>query len=414
MPFLGDRYGEALEKGDLKLAFDPEEGGFSVWHFEHRFPVNPLNYPIILDRALAALPEVGDEGSAEVLSISERLRRMGDETNSERMAAFPEEAEGLKRRLAHAVAASSTLKAAIDRAVTLVNGFKGHPDSFGALHRILEAQAYRLAHWRVAASDINYRRFFDVNSLAGLKVEDRRVFEGAHAMLFRQIREGRIDGLRIDHIDGSPIRRAMPARSRRLWARLLHRGGEDPGARREVAPLADRRHHRLRRAQPDRRAVRRPGQARGGGQALCRGDRHGRALRVLLRNVKGEILETSFASELEVLTSDLKQVADADRRTRDFSVNALRQALSEIIARFPVYRSYLGSDLDENEIEPEDLKLIGDTVRKAKRRSSLPDRSVHDFAQAVLLGRLDTEGPAGPTRRWCAASAAASSSSPAR
>ncbi len=116
----------------------------------------------------------------------------------------------------------------------------------------------------------------------------------------------------------------------------------------------------------------------------------------LLRNVKGEILETSFASELEVLTSDLKQVADADRRTRDFSVNALRQALSEIIARFPVYRSYLGSDLDENEIEPEDLKLIGDTVRKAKRRSSLPDRSVHDFAQAVLLGRLDTEGPGRP------------------
>ncbi len=92
--FLGDRYGEALEKGDLKLAFDPEEGALSVWHFEHRFPVNPLSYPIVLDRTLAALAEVGDEASAEVLSISERLRRMADEANVERQAGYPEEARG--------------------------------------------------------------------------------------------------------------------------------------------------------------------------------------------------------------------------------------------------------------------------------------------------------------------------------
>ncbi|SEO38982.1 maltooligosyl trehalose synthase [Methylobacterium sp. ap11] len=397
VPFLGDRYGEALEKGDLKLAFDPEEGALSVWHFEHRFPVNPLSYPIVLDRTLAALAEVGDEASAEVLSISERLRRMADEANVERQAGYPEEAEGLKRRLAHAVASSPDLKAAIDRAVTLVNGFKGHPDSFGALHRILEAQAYRLAHWRVAASDINYRRFFDVNSLAGLKVEDRRVFEGAHAMLFRQIREGRIDGLRIDHIDGL----ADPAGYARALQAALGPGFYivvekilEPGEKLRPWPIAGTTGYDVLNQidglfvdQGKREAV-------AGLYAGATG--MDEPYPWLLRNVKGEILETSFASELEVLTSDLKQVADADRRTRDFSVNALRQALSEIVARFPVYRSYLPQELDENEIEPEDLKLIGDTVRKAKRRSRLPDRSVHDFAERVLLGRLDTEGPGRP------------------
>ncbi|GJD53539.1 hypothetical protein OPKNFCMD_6316 [Methylobacterium crusticola] len=397
VPFLGDRYGEALENGNLTLAFDPAEGGFSVWHFEHRFPVCPLSYPIVLDRALAALPVVGDEGSAEVLSISERLRRMGEETNPDRLAAFPGEAEGLKQRLAQAVERSPGLQAAIDRAVTLVNGFKGHPDSFGALHRILEAQSYRLAHWRVAASDINYRRFFDVNSLAGLKVEDARVFEGAHAMLFRQIREGRIDGLRIDHIDGL----ADPAAYARALQAALGPGFYvvvekilEPGERLRPWPIAGTTGYDVLNqidglfVDRDRRREVAALYARATGVD----DPYG----WLLRTVKAEILETSFASELEVLTSDLKQVADADRRTRDFSVNALRQALSEIIARFPVYRSYLPQELDENEIEAGDIKLIGDTVRKAKRRSRLPDRSVHDFAQNVLLGRIDTEGPGRP------------------
>ena len=398
VPFLGDRYGEALEKGDLKLAFDPQEGGFAVWHYEHKVPICPLSYPIVLDRALAALPEVGDAASAEVLSISERLRRMSEETSPERLAAFPGEADGLKQRLAEAVAGSPDLGAAIERAVALVNGFKGHPDSFGALHRILEAQSYRLAHWRVAASDINYRRFFDVNSLAGLRVERDEVFEGAHAMLFRQIRAGRIDGLRIDHIDGL----ADPAGYVRALQSAVGPGFYivvekilEPGERLRPWPVAGTTGYDVLNQidglfvdQGRREAVR----------ALYAGatgmdEPYG----LMLRQVKAEILETSFASELEVLTSDLKRVADADRRTRDFSVNALRQALTEIVARFPVYRSYMPQDLDEGDLEEEDVRLIEGAVRKAKRHSRLPDRSVHDFAQGVLLGRIDTDSPGRPS-----------------
>jgi (1->4)-alpha-D-glucan 1-alpha-D-glucosylmutase len=393
IPFLGDRYGEALEKGDLKLAFDPDEGSFSVWHYEHRFPVCPLAYPIILDRALVAIGEIGTEAAAAALAASERLRSMNDETVPERRAAFPEEAETLKRRIAEAVADSPGLRVAIERAVTLINGRPGLPESFGTLHRILETQAYRLAHWRVAASDINYRRFFDINGLAGLRVEVPEVFARTHETVFRLVREGRIDGLRIDHIDGladpagyvEALQREVgpgfyivvekilePGEPLRPWA-VAGTSGYD------ALNLID--------------GVFVDMDAEGAFEALYRRTteiegRYG----ALLRAAKTEILEMSFASELEVLVSDLKRIADADRRTRDFTVNALRRAVVEIVARFPVYRSYI----DDSGAEPEDLRLVEDTIAKAKRGSTLPDRTTHDFIAGALLGRIETESPGRP------------------
>ncbi len=127
---------------------------------------------------------------------------MALETAPERRASFPEEAEVLKQRIVVAAEAQQDVKTALDRAVTLMNGIAGQPESFSSLHRLLEEQNYRVAHWRVAASDINYRRFFDINSLGGIRVEKPEVFERAHELIFRLVREDRIQGLRIDHIDG--------------------------------------------------------------------------------------------------------------------------------------------------------------------------------------------------------------------
>jgi (1->4)-alpha-D-glucan 1-alpha-D-glucosylmutase len=395
IPFLGDRYGEALEKGDLKLAFDADEGSFSVWHYEHRFPVCPLAYPIILDRALVAIGEIGTEAAAAVLAASERLRTMNDETAMERRAGFPEEAEALKHRIAEAAADSPGLRVAIERAVTLINGRPGLPESFGTLHRILEAQAYRLAHWRVAASDINYRRFFDINGLAGLRVEVPEVFTRTHETVFRLVREGRIDGLRIDHIDGladpsgyvETLQREVgpgfyivvekilePGEPLRPWA-VAGTSGYD------TLNLIDGVFVNTEAESAFDALYRRASVIEG---------RYG----VLLRAAKTEILETSFASELEVLVSDLKRIADADRRTRDFTVNALRRAVVEIVARFPVYRSYI----DDRGLEPEDHRLVEETVDKAKRDSTLPDRTTHDFIAGALLDRIETEGPGRPDR----------------
>jgi (1->4)-alpha-D-glucan 1-alpha-D-glucosylmutase len=397
IPFLGERYGEALEKGTLELRFDEPAGAFSVWHYEHQFPICPLHYPTILNRALAALGEIGDDMSAEVLKISEQLRAMGEETTRERRRTMPEAAEALKRDLAAAVRASPQIAAAIDRALHLLNGNRDYPDSFGPLHRLLEQQSYRLAHWRIASSDINYRRFFDVNSLAGLRVELSDVFQKSHDLLFRLIREGRIDGLRIDHIDGL----ADPLGYARALQAVVGPGFYivvekilEPGEKLRDWPVAGTTGYDVLN-QLDGILVDqglKPRIEKFYQWATEVDEPYG----FQFRAAKAEILEISFASELEVMTGDLKQIADADRRTRDFSTNAIRRALIEIVARFPVYRSYLPGDLDESEIEDEDVELIEGAVRKAKRWSALPDRSVHDFAADALLGRIEVGGAGQP------------------
>ncbi len=325
---------------------------------------------------------------------------MGEETDWERRRAFPEEAECLKRDLAQAVRASPQIAAAIYRALHLLNGNKDYPDTFGPLHRLLEQQSYRLAHWRIASSDINYRRFFDVNALAGLRVEKSDIFQKSHALLFRLVAEGRIDGLRIDHIDGlaDPLSyaRALQAAIGPGFYVVVEKILE-PGEKLRPWPVAGTTGYDVLN-QLDGILVDRASRSK-----IERfyewmtgvDEPYG----FQLRAAKAEILEISFASELEVLTADLKQIADADRRTRDFSLNAIRRALIEIIARFPTYRSYLPGDLDESDIEAEDVALIENAVRKAKRWSALPDRTVHDFAASALLGRIDTTGPGRPEPR---------------
>jgi (1->4)-alpha-D-glucan 1-alpha-D-glucosylmutase len=393
VPVLGQFYGDALEQGELKLSFDPEEGGFSVHHWEHRLPIVPTTYPIVLDRALAVLDATPEPSRTSLLAASERLRAMGDDADPDRRRAFAEEAQQIKRRLCEAAAASPAVREAIDRAAALINGEVGVPESFGTLHRILELQSYRLAHWRVAASDINYRRFFDINGLAGLRVEDPDVFAATHELIFRLVREGRIQGLRIDHIDGL----ADPEGYARALQEAIGPGfyvvvekilepGEDlrswPVAGTtgyDVLNLIDGIFVETGNAAAIDRIYRDRAEIEG---------RYG----ALLRSSKAEILETSFASELEVLVSDAKRIADADRRTRDYTMLALRRALVEIVARFPVYRTYLG----EGPIAPEDRDLVEQTVAKAKSGSVLPDLTVHDFVASALLGGIETEGPGRP------------------
>ena len=342
VPFLGSRYGVALEAGELQLRFDAEEGTFSVWHWEHRFPVCPFDYPDVIDRALAALGEI-DSGT-ELLAVAEILRAMATETAPERRSAFPEETKALKARIAEA-SASPDVKDAIERAVVLFNGVSGTPESFGSLHRLLEVQNYRLAHWRVAASDINYRRFFDINSLGGIRVEEPDVFARTHELIFRLVREGRVQGLRVDHVDGladpegytQALQREIGPDFYILIEKIL-----EPGEALRPWPVAGTTGYDVLNVIDgvfvDTRNARRF-------EAIYRvasGVDTGYGTQ--LRAAKEEIVETSFASELEVLVSDLKRIADVDRSTRDYTTVALRRALTEIVARLPVYRTYITED----------------------------------------------------------------------
>jgi (1->4)-alpha-D-glucan 1-alpha-D-glucosylmutase len=392
LPFLGAQYGEALENGNLHLAFDAERGAFSVWQYEHRFPVSPPTYPDILDNALAILGTSAI--SRDVLAIVGELRSMAGETSARRRADFPARAENIRKRLARAARREPALLRAIERAVEVLNGIKGRAESFGPLHDLLEKQAYRLAYWRVAASDVNYRRFFDIDSLAGLRVEERDVFEASHALIFRLVREGRVHGLRVDHIDGladpqgyvEALQGAVGPGFYLVVEKIL-----EPGEKLRDWPIAGTTGYDaltlLDGILVDRNA-------KGPFDRLyrvCTG--RGEDFHDALRRAKLEILETSFASELESLVSDVKRIADSDRRTRDATVNAIRTALSEVIASFPVYRTYL---TEGRAIAPEDQDIIEASITEAKAKSRLADPSVHDMIAAVLLERGGP--PARPSR----------------
>jgi (1->4)-alpha-D-glucan 1-alpha-D-glucosylmutase len=394
LPFLGSPYGEALESGNLHLAFDAEQGSFSVWHYEHRFPISPLNYPDIVDTALAILGKSAIGG--DVLAIVGELRSMAGETSARRRANLPARAETLKARLARVVRWQPSLLRAIERALEVLNGIKGRPESFEPLHNQLEQQAYRLAYWRVSGSDVNYRRFFDIDSLAGLRVEERDVFEASHALIFRLVAEGRVHGLRIDHVDGladptgylESLQGAVGPGFYIVVEKIL-----EPGEKLRDWPIAGTTGYDalslLDGVLVDRNAKAPLDKL----YRVCTGG--GENFHAALRRAKLQILETSFASELESLVSDVKRIADSDRRTRDATVNAIRTALSEVIASFPVYRTYL---TERHAAAPEDIEIVEQSVTDAKVRSRLADPSVHDMIAAILLERPDLGMPARPSR----------------
>ena len=188
LPMLGRPYGEALTADEIKLNYAAGEGSFSAWYFKHRFPINPQRYSEML-KVIVAAADAGEEpGGRALLALAEEHARPGSPSYRQ--------APALKRSLA-----------AIEGAQPIIErGLKAyradHEAGVNALHRLLERQHYRLADWRLAVSGINYRRFFDVNELAGLRVEDARTFRDMHALVARLIAAGQLQGLRLDHIDG--------------------------------------------------------------------------------------------------------------------------------------------------------------------------------------------------------------------
>jgi len=206
VPVLGESYGRVLERRELEPRFEREGGAFAIYYHDHRFPLDPRSYPRILEPALKlmqpdALPP---QARSEFESLIAAFGHLPD-----RNAASPEEAaernrdtEIYKRRLTAMCGAHPEIGAAIDQAVAHLRGETSAPASADALHELLEAQAYRLASWRVASDEINYRRFFDVNDLAALRMENEAVFEKTHRFTLELLRAGKLDGLRIDHPDG--------------------------------------------------------------------------------------------------------------------------------------------------------------------------------------------------------------------
>src|SRR5881398_2601634 len=203
LPILSDQYGRVLERGELHVHF--EEGTLYLLYAGRRLPIAPGTYRHILEIALQNLAEYKDEDFyAELQSIITALEYLPKRTESDpkRIAERVREKEIIKRRLERRCAEARQVQQAIEKALAQINGNPGDPRSFDKLDGLLNEQAYRLAFWRVAAEEINYRRFFDVNDLAAIRMELPEVFDTAHKLLLDLVAQKAVTGLRIDHPDG--------------------------------------------------------------------------------------------------------------------------------------------------------------------------------------------------------------------
>ncbi|MGH9893442.1 MAG: alpha-amylase family glycosyl hydrolase, partial [bacterium] len=205
LPILGDQYGIVLENQEIVLSF--EDGGFFVSYYSNKLPIDPKTSIAILAFRLDDLTkEVGDNDPhlQELQSIITSLRHLParNDMNPEKISERYREKDIVKRRLHTLTTESDVLAQYLRNNVERFNGTKGDPRSFDLLDEILNHQAYRLSYWRVASDEVNYRRFFDINELAAIRMEDPEVFRETHQLIFRLLEEGSVTGLRIDHVDG--------------------------------------------------------------------------------------------------------------------------------------------------------------------------------------------------------------------
>jgi len=386
IPILGSPYGEALEAGEIELRYDAGEGSFSVWYHEHRLPIGPSRYGEILQKVVAEAGASEEPAGREVLELATRYRGPHNPPRHQASA------------LKAALASITDGKDVIERGLGAYR--PPRPDAVLALHYLLERQHYRIAYWRLAGSDINYRRFFDINTLAGLRVEDAGTFQAIHGLVRRLIAKGCLQGLRLDHIDGLRDPHQYFRRLQRLIDVERPPGG---GPFYVVAEkiLADGEH-----------LPRFAGVVGTTGyewlnviSRLLLDDRRLATLDTTWREVSGDptgfdaihiearrrVIANILASEFTVLTRLLARIAAGHYTTRDYTAERLRAAFELFILHFPIYRTYVTPSGPSRE----DRAIIESALAKARADWFGSDVGIFDFLRDALTLDLIARGRAG-------------------
>jgi len=399
LPILGDAYGDILARGELVLAHDVEQGRLEFTYHAHRFPLAPESYAQVL-RA-AELRIVDAEVAAIVASIAAAFANLPGADGA--WEAREREKANTHGRLVKLTARHASAHEAIDNAVAWFNA-QAQRDP---LHALLEAQHYRLAYWRVASDEINYRRFFDINELAALRIERAEVFEATQSLALDLAARGLAQGLRIDHPDGlfdpaqyfERLQRGFVERRGGVLPALdadgrpcrpLYVVAEKIAAPHEDVPASWHVHGTTGyRFANVANGVLIDGDAAAAFGRIWRGFTGlVEAYEAVVREGKRAVTRNALSSELTMLAAQLLRLARADRRTRDFTLNNLRRALAQVVACMTVYRTYI-----VDEPSAQDAHFIDEAVREAMRASELPDHSIFEFLRTSLLGRAVAEAP---------------------
>ncbi|WP_342347744.1 malto-oligosyltrehalose synthase [uncultured Nitrospira sp.] len=407
LPILGDQYGIVLENQEIILHYD--DGQFFLTYYENRLPVDPCTWSTILtfrQDTLNQSLENSDPHLHEYQSIITALSHLPAraETETERVAERYREKEVIRRRLSTVVTENLTIRNFLLENIRLLNGIKNSPRTFDVLDHLVSHQAYRLAYWRVAAEEINYRRFFDINQLAAIRMEEPEVFQAAHKKIFELLTSGAVNGLRIDHVDGLYNPRAFLAQWQQWAAEHLEVQADTKG--RSLYLLVEKILGTEERLTSD---------------WLCHGttgydylalvnqlfiqETHQRQIEQiysrftkqslryddLIYDSKNLIMTSSMSGEINALGHQLNVLSERNRRSRDFTLNSLIHAIREIIACFPVYRTYIGPDPLEGVLD-RDRAYIRLAVARAKRRNPAISNLVFDFIRDLLL-RIPQNSP---------------------
>jgi len=504
LPFLGDQYGRVLESGELRLAF--QGGAFTVQCSGLQIPLEPKSSLQILGHQPERLQELFPPESAplqELFSIMTSLQHLPGPTEevAEKKEERHREKEIIKRRLARLCQEIPEIGGFIEENLAIFNGTKGDPHSFDLLDRLLQEQVYRLSYWRVATEEINYRRFFDINGLAAIRMEDPAVFDQTHQLLFQLIREKKVTGVRIDHVDGlydpltylrklqkscyqqltgctevaeqsgttgtgsvdlgsvnagianagpanagpanagpataGPANGSLPGETQCTGYPLPEGEGQGGGAGNsdeqassgaDCASLYSRQMEQDPGFQPFYALVE---------KILMKGEQLPKEWPVsgstgydfqnqvngifvdtekakafdriydrylgyrsdfteLVYEKKKLVMQVSLSGELNMLGHRLNTISETDRLTRDFTLNSMVRAISEVIACFPVYRTYV----IPGTVREKDIQYIEAAVARAKRKNPAMNSSVFDFLSDVLLLRFPEQAKDSDRNAW--------------
>jgi len=392
-PFLGRFYGHALEAGELRLAY--AEDGFAVSYYDLNFPLKIESYLTLLTTRVAALRrELGEEQPdyIQFLGILYVLQTLNSEAGS---GERPSQVKFIKQNLWTLYKKNPVIRQAIDAAVEACNGRPGEPESFNFLEVLLAEQWFRLAFWKVASEEINYRRFFSINDLISVKVEEQEVFAQSHALIFDMLEKGHFTGLRIDHIDGlydpavylQRLRRQAP-QTYLVAEKIL--GEEEPLPPWPIQGTTGYDFMNAVNGVFCQTTAEKIFTARYRNFTGMKED-----CAELVYAKKKLIIERYLFGDVNNLAHLLKNIASRHRYGSDITMDSLKQALIEVLALFPVYRSYI----DAAAIRDEDRRYIETAIDQARERNPGHINEL-DFIGRILLGQLEEFLPEESRAQW--------------
>jgi (1->4)-alpha-D-glucan 1-alpha-D-glucosylmutase len=396
LPILGKHYGQALEEGELGVSLD--ESGFFIKYYDHRFPLAPETYAHLLLHRFEDLTRVLGEANPAIISLRGIIALVGhlpsrDLVSRKKLRERRRDTEVIKKSLWLLYQGSPVVKEFLDENMKIFNGRKGDSESFNLLDRLLTVQPYRLSFWQVALQMINYRRFFSINDLIGIRIEDQKVFDAfKHDLLFRLIEEDKVTGIRADHIDGlsDPLEYLerlqkklaqgvkTPAPETGFYVLVEKILAEDEGLPQEWPVSGTTGYDFLNIVNGlfvDEQGLRKLQTVYVDFTSL------GARPTDVIYEKKRLVMEALFGGEVKTLGYDLSRLGSHDRQARDLSRRDLTRAMAGITACMPVYRTYIRNYT----VSARDLGYLEKAMSDALRRDPYLNPLAMEFLKRVLF-----------------------------